>query len=196
MKSKRKLKLLAAFIALIICITQIQQTYAKYIDVKEGNTDFTIAKWKILVNNQDITDSSTMSSLINPVYIKNDNIKDGVIAPGSEGYFDIEIDSTNTEVSFTYTITLSNTDENNIKDLKITGYSQNGSAIIPLDNQINSITDTVYYTNQNKLDTIRIYFTWLDGNGETMDNTSDTNASISGESAKLKVNMAFIQTLN
>ena len=196
MKSKRKLKLLAAFIALIICITQIQQTYAKYIDVKEGNTDFTIAKWKILVNNQDITDSSTMSSLINPVYIKNDNIKDGVIAPGSEGYFDIEIDSTNTEVSFTYTITLSNTDENNIKDLKITGYSQNGSAIIPLDNQINSITDTVYYTDQNKLDTIRVYFTWLDGNGETMDNTSDTNASISGESAKLKVNMSFIQTLN
>lgn len=196
MKSKRKLKLLAAFIALIICITQIQQTYAKYIDVKEGNTDFTIAKWKILVNNQDITDSSTMSSLINPVYIKNDNIKDGVIAPGSEGYFDIEIDSTNTEVSFTYTITLSNTDENNIKDLKITGYSQNGSAIIPLDNQINSITDTVYYTDQNKLDTIRVYFTWLDGNGETTDNTSDTNASISGESAKLKVNMSFIQTLN
>lgn len=196
MKSKRKLKLLAAFIALIICITQIQQTYAKYIDVKEGNTDFTIAKWKILVNNQDITDSSTMSSLINPVYIENDNIKDGVIAPGSEGYFDIEIDSTNTEVSFTYTITLSNTDENNIKDLKITGYSQNGSAIIPLDNQINSITDTVYYTDTNRLDTIRIYFTWLDGNGETMDNTSDTNASISGESAKLKVNMAFIQTLN
>ncbi len=196
MKSKRNLKLLAAFIALIVCITQIQQTYAKYIDVKEGNTDFTIAKWKIIVNNQDITDSSTMSSLINPVYIENDNIKDGVIAPGSEGYFDIEIDSTNTEVSFTYTITLSNTNENNIKDLKITGYSQNGSAIIPLDNQINSITDTVYYTDQNKLDTIRVYFTWLDGNGETMDNTSDTNASISGESAKLKVNMSFIQTLN
>ena len=121
MKSKRKLKLLAAFIALIICITQIQQTYAKYIDVKEGNTDFTIAKWKILVNNQDITESSTMSSLINPVYIENDNIKDGVIAPGSEGCFDIEIDSANTGESFAYTITLSNTDENTVEDLKITG---------------------------------------------------------------------------
>lgn len=196
MTNKRKLKLLAAFIALIICIMQIQQVYAKYIDVKEGNTDFTIAKWKILVNNQDITDSSTMSSLINPVYMDNDNIKDGVIAPGSEGYFDIEIDSTNTEVSFTYNITLGNTDESSVKDLKITGYSQNGGAIIPLDEQTNSITDTVYYTDQNKLNTIRVYFTWLDGEGEEMDNANDTNASISGESAKLKVNMSFVQILN
>ena len=72
----KKWHLILAICALILCITQIQQTYAKYLDTKEGDTDFTIAKWKILVNQQDITEASTMSSLITPVYIENEHIKD------------------------------------------------------------------------------------------------------------------------
>ena len=74
----RKFKIIIALIALVLCITQIQQTYAKYTESKEGDTDFSIAKWKILVNNNDITESATMSSLINPVYIKNENVKEDV----------------------------------------------------------------------------------------------------------------------
>ena len=65
----KKWKLLFAICALIICITQVQQTYAKYLDTKEGDTNFTVAKWKILLNNQDITEATSMSSLINPIYI-------------------------------------------------------------------------------------------------------------------------------
>ena len=47
-KENKKWKLLFAICALIICITQVQQTYAKYLDTKEGDTNFTVAKWKIL----------------------------------------------------------------------------------------------------------------------------------------------------
>ena len=39
----RKLKFILAVIALVFCITQIQQTYAKYVDTKEGDTNFTVA---------------------------------------------------------------------------------------------------------------------------------------------------------
>ena len=73
-----------AICALIFCITQVQQTYAKYLDTKEGDTDFSVAQWKILVNNQDITEAATMSSLIHPIYLENENVKDGVIAPGQK----------------------------------------------------------------------------------------------------------------
>lgn len=190
----RKFKIILAIIALILCITQIQQTYAKYTESKEGDTDFSIAKWKILVNNNDITESSTMSSLINPVYIENENVKEGVIAPGSEGYFDLVINANQTEVSFEYKISISNSENSSVQDLIITGYTINSSALIPVDNVLNNISNKINYKDTNKINTLRVYFKWLDGEGESMDNQADTDASLSNRSAKLKVNLSFIQT--
>ena len=192
----KKWKLLFAICALIICITQVQQTYAKYLDTKEGDTNFTVAKWKILLNNQDITEAASMSSLINPIYIENENIKENVVAPGREGYFDLTIDSSKTEVSFKYNISIANSESSSVKDLVITGYQINNSALITVDKELNNITNTIYYTDPNKLNKIRIYFKWIDGENETMDNESDTMASISGIDAKLKVNISFVQVVN
>ncbi len=190
----RKFKIIIALIALVLCITQIQQTYAKYTESKEGDTDFSIAKWKILVNNNDITESATMSSLINPVYIKNENVKEDVIAPGSEGYFDLVINANQTEVSFEYKISISNSENSSVQDLIITGYTINNSALIPVDNALNNISNKINYKDTNKINTLRVYFKWLDGEGESMDNSADTEASLSNRSAKLKVNLSFIQT--
>ena len=190
----RKLKFILAIIALVFCVTQIQQTYAKYVETKEGDTNFTVAKWKILVNNQDITEAATMSSLINPVYVQNDNVAEGVIAPGSEGYFDLVIDASKTEVSFQYNISVTTSENSSVKDLIITGYTLNDGALIPVDSELNNISNTVYYYSENKVNSLRVYFKWLDGDGESMDNSADTEASLSNNSAKLKVNLSFIQT--
>lgn len=192
----KKWHLILAICALILCITQIQQTYAKYLDTKEGDTDFTIAKWKILVNQQDITEASTMSSLITPVYIENEHIKEGVIAPGREGYFDLVIDSSNTEVSFRYDISVTSSENSSVNDLVITGYSLNDSEIIPVSDQLNNLSNVIYYTDTNKENKIRIYFQWRDGTGENMNNEADTNASIQGVNAKLKANITFTQITN
>ena len=191
-----KWHLILAICALILCITQIQQTYAKYLDTKEGDTDFTIAKWKILVNQQDITEASTMSSLINPVYIENEHMKEGVIAPGREGYFDLVIDSSNTEVSFRYDISVTSSENSSVNDLVITGYSLNDSEIIPVSDQLNNLSNIIYYTDTNKENKIRIYFQWRDGTGENMNNEADTNASIQGVNARLKASITFTQITN
>lgn len=192
----KKWHLILAICALILCITQIQQTYAKYLDTKEGDTDFTIAKWKILVNQQDITEASTMSSLINPVYIENEHMKEGVIAPGREGYFDLVIDSSNTEVSFRYDISVTSSENSSVNDLIITGYSLNDSEIIPVSDQLNNLSNIIYYTDTNKENKIRIYFQWRDGTGENMNNEADTNASIQGVNARLKASITFTQITN
>lgn len=192
----KKWHLVLAICALILCITQIQQTYAKYLDTKEGDTDFTIAKWKILVNQQDITEASTMSSLINPVYIENEHMKEGVIAPGREGYFDLVIDSSNTEVSFRYDISVTSSENSSVNDLVITGYSLNDSEIIPVSDQLNNLSNVIYYTDTNKENKIRIYFKWRDGTGENMNNEADTNASIQGVNARLKASITFTQITN
>lgn len=190
----RKLKILLAFFALLLCITQIKETYAKYIETKEGNSDFTIANWNIKVNNQDITEATTMSSLITPIYDENENVKDGVIAPGSTGYFDLTIDASKTEVSFKYTISINTPDNAAVTDLQITGYKIDNGNIISASGA--EVSDTISYNNSNKTLNIRVYFEWKDGTGETMDNSKDTSASVKGETAKLKVGLSFVQVAN
>ncbi len=192
MDSKRKIKIILAIIALFTCIFQINQTYAKYLEKKEGDTNFDVAKWKITVNNKDITEAATMTSLITPIYIKNDNVADDVIAPGSEGYFDLDIDGSETEVSFKYNISIATSENSTVSDLQITKYQINNDSPITTDGT-SEVTNTVNYNETNKEISIRVYFKWLDGDGENMNNEDDTNASLSGDSAKLKVSMTFTQ---
>ena len=137
-----------------------------------------------------------MSSLINPVYIENEHMKEGVIAPGREGYFDLVIDSSNTEVSFRYDISVTSSENSSVNDLVITGYSLNDSEIIPVSDQLNNLSNIIYYTDTNKENKIRIYFQWRDGTGENMNNEADTNASIQGVNAKLKASITFTQITN
>ncbi len=192
MDSKRKFKIILALLALFTCIFQINQTYAKYLESKDGNTDFNIAKWKITVNNKDITQAATMTSIITPVYLENENVAQGVIAPGSEGYFDLDIDGTETEVSFRYNISITSSENSIVNDLQITKYQINNDTPITT-NGTSEISNTVNYNETNKTVSIRVYFKWIDGDGESMDNETDTNASLSGDSAKLKVSMTFTQ---
>lgn len=192
MDSKRKFKIILALLALFTCIFQINQTYAKYLESKDGNTDFNIAKWKITVNNKDITQAATMTSIITPVYLENENVAQGVIAPGSEGYFDLDIDGTETEVSFRYNISITSSENSIVNDLQITKYQINNDTPITT-NGTSEISNTVNYNETNKTVSIRVYFKWIDGDGESMDNETDTNASLSGDSAKIKVSMTFTQ---
>ncbi len=192
MDSKRKFKIILALLALFTCIFQINQTYAKYLESKDGNTDFNIAKWKITVNNKDITQAATMTSIITPVYLENENVAQGVIAPGSEGYFDLDIDGTETEVSFRYNISITSSENSIVNDLQITKYQINNDTPITT-NGTSEISNTINYNETNKTVSIRVYFKWIDGDGESMDNETDTNASLSGDSAKLKVSMTFTQ---
>ncbi len=196
MTKDKKIKLFIAFIALFICIIQIKETYAKYIESKNGDAEFNVAGWKIKINNSDITDGASLSSLINPVYESNSNIKDGVIAPGSQGYFDINIDATNTEVSFNYEITITPSQESDVTDLTIYAYKINDGAIINTNNNSNTITNRINNIDQNKTLTIRLFFKWLDGEGEQMNNAADTAASVGEGTGKINVNASFTQVIN
>ena len=194
--SKQQLKISIAIISLIICIAQVANTYAKYIESKEGNTDFTVAGWKILINDQDITTGAELSSLINPVYESNSNVASGVIAPGSEGYFDIEIDATNTEVSFNYNISITPSVQSDVSDLVVSGYKIGNGQIVQVQNGLNNLTNTIHHDDSNKVIELRVYFEWKEGQGEQMNNIADTNAAINEGTGKLAVRASFTQIAN
>ena len=135
-----------------------------------------------------------MSSLITPVYVANQNIASGVIAPSSEGYFDLNIDASKTEVSFKYDISVSTSDDSAVSDLKVTSYSIDGKEQVPVEG-VSTISNTINYTATKKNIVMRVYFKWIDDDTGIMDNKADTKASIEGNNAKLKVNLSFTQVV-
>lgn len=186
----KKLYLLLALASLLLLVSVIQNTYAKYISKATANSNFTIASWNFKVNNQDINANSNFSNVIVPVFENNPNIKDNVIAPTSEGYFDINIDHSNVDVSFTEKINLNLSDTNTVSDLKITGYAINDGSIIEFNG--NEISTDCLLSDNVKINKYRIYVTWIDGDGQTMQNKDDTEATENGN-ASISVSLSFIQ---
>lgn len=189
MTFKRKIAIFVALLSLFYSITLIQTTYAKYVSSAEANSNINIARWSITVNNQDVIQNSNFTNSLSPVFANNQYIKENVIAPTSEGYFDIIIDGTNADVSFKYTITLNPSNNNTIKDLKIVKYT-----IDDIDYTYNeNITDIINYNDENKTKSIRVFFIWNDDEEtQEMNNNEDTIATVNGN-ANYRVNINLIQ---
>lgn len=180
----KKVKLIIAFMSLSVCLCLMSNTYSRYVAATTGNVDALFAKWQILVNNTDITSSSSSTIEFTPTMEENEYAADNVVAPGSTGYFDIVIDPTNVDVSFSYTIDLAIENEN-LPDISMTKYT-----ILPTDyeegdpleytdiveNQITSILNFDKETEGFEFETftIRIFFEWLEGETEEMDDEEDT----------------------
>lgn len=186
--------------AVLSCIgvVVLTYTYSKYITGTSGSASVRVARWNLTVNDQDIVSNSDFSSVIEPEFPGTTHIASDVIAPTAEGYFDIEIDGTGTDVSFSYTITTSDNSDSVVRDLVVSGYSIDGGArqTTAISNGHLSITDSILYNDVDKDVTITIYFLWNDdaNDGATMNNSNDTAASgITNGRALLDVNVSFIQ---
>lgn len=197
------------FLVLIIIIGGyfLYQTYAKYITSLSSDTDMGIARWNIKINNSNVTNGSNFSNIITPVFTGTQNIAPNVIAPTAEGYFDIELDATNTDVSLRYTITTSENENSAVSDLIISGYSINGGEKQSVTtNQENNeenndfrIENTIAYNSENKVINIRVFLKWNDDpeQGATMNNSDDTQTTTNpNNKAKINVNFNIIQIPN
>ena len=191
MEIKKRTRFIIAFLALFIFLSMIQDAYAKYTTSADANTNMTIARWGITINNQDVVSNNDFSDTITPVFAGTDYIAEGIIAPTSEGYFDIVINHNQVDVAFSQTINLSYAEDNTITDFKIVGYSLNNGSVVYFTGTP-TISASIGLNPPIKTNTYRIYVKWLDGTDETMDNTDDTNATIDGI-ANIKVNVSFVQ---
>src|SRR5574344_2077421 len=193
MKLSKKFNVLLACTALLLSLLIIQDTYAKYLTEANGTTDMSIARWRILVNNQDIRDNSNISQVITPNFIQNEHIASNIIAPTSQGYFDIIIDCSAADVSFSYNIVTTTNTNSSVSDIKVTGYSKNGGTIVPMTNSTDPINETVLHSSNTNTIQLRIYIEWDDSQTASMNNQADTAATNSSNPAKLDVNLAFTQ---
>jgi len=193
-KFLQKVLILLACISLFSCITTFKETYGKYISNLDESTNIKIARWRILLNGEDIKNNSTANTVITPIFEGNDNIQKDVIAPHAEGYFDLIIDGQDADVSFKYDIEVNVNEESSVKDLIVTGYSINNTEKIETNNA--NISNIVSLTEENKTINIRIYIKWDDSENSTMDNKDDTYATTTNIDAKLDVSLKFTQIAN
>lgn len=191
----RKYVTVLGIISLLLCLFFIQESYAKYIASANEEANMSIARWKILVNDEDIRDGSSAKTIISPVFPGNDNIAENIIAPTSDGYFDLVIDAREADVSFKYTIDIGVNEKSVVKDLVATKYVINNGeeVIITEDNKV--IENTVLHRDNNDIINIRVYIMWDDGENATMDNASDTEATLGTGKALLDVKMKFTQVV-
>lgn len=184
---KFKIRLLLFVLFLSLFLVAAKSTYARYATSTTGEANLNMAQWQISVNNQNITENYNTQLSFTPVIEENENVKSGAVAPGSTGYFDIQINPEKVDVSFSYNIMLQLPEDSVVSDLKITHY-----AIIPSgqdDNSIqkipytgSSIENVLKYDNQTsnfKFSpfTVRVYFEWYDGQDNLMDDAADTEVS-------------------
>ena len=193
MKNYKKFILLIILVLTLLLIFILVQIFAKYLTSASGDATMTVARWNILVNNLSIKENTDISNTLSPVFPGNEHIADGIIAPTAEGYFDLNFDFSDADVSFEYEITTS-VDENSIvKDLVTTGYSIDGGEKITFDELSSPITDTILLTDEIDTQNIRVYVKWNDDETATMDNEADTIATASNTPALLHVSISFTQ---
>lgn len=185
---KKRLCFVMLLMSCSLCLCLMSSTYSRYVAGTTGNIDILFAKWQILINTQDITDGNNSQITFTPTIENNENISQDAIAPTSKGYFDIDIDPTNVDVSFEYTINLEIENEN-IPDLIISKYTilpddyVEGDILEYTTLTENTIENTLLYDNATENFsfspfTIRVYFEWFEGEDELMDDEADTAIGI------------------
>ena len=194
---KKKLRILLVFMSLSLTLSLMSNTYSRYVAGTTSNVEMQFASWQILVNENDITSATTSSIELIPNIEANEHIANNTIAPSSKGYFDINIDPTNVNVSFGYEVALEVLNKN-MPDLVITKYALIDSNYVEGDElEINTISNstiegTLNYDNTTEYEpfTIRIYFEWYDAEDNQMNDQADTEI---GSKAALENTMLQIQ---
>ena len=193
MFDKKYLMFITTLMCLFITMCMVNETYAKYVSTATSTTLSSIARWRILVNNDDITLGSTSTTLISPIFPGSSDIRQNVIAPNAEGYFDIVLDGSNTDVSFNYTIDISVNQNSPVTELVATKYRIDGGSDIAFTGGTTAITGTVGLTDQSRVKNIRVFIKW-DDSMNLMTNAEDTNTTTGNQKGMLDVSINVVQT--
>lgn len=194
MKNHKKFLLLLIGFCICFLLFFIVQIYAKYLSSAEGSTSLTIANWNIKVNDLSIKTNTDISNSIVPVFPGSEHIASNIIAPTAEGYFDLNLDFTDADVSFEYEITTTPDENSSVKDLVTTGYSIDDGEKITFENYNEPITEIVELTDEVRTKKVRVYIMWNDSeDSQTMTNDDDTLSTSAENPALLHVNLSFTQ---
>ena len=201
MNIKKKLILIAALFSLTICIGSTSYTYAKYATKTSRDLESKISRWNVKINNEDISKITTDENgkiiveskktldnklEINFIDTSNENIEKNVIVPGTQGNFEVNLDFTDVDVSFKYEIEF-DFSEANLDGFQVVDYEVDGVKTIPTNNLIEK---TVYKTDTDRKDDLKINIEWVDENTEE---SNKINTALAGQDIKINIYIKLVQ---
>lgn len=114
------------------------------------------------------------------------------MVPGAIGYFDINVDGSSISVPFKYTVTSSISNDNEISDLKIIGYSIDNNNSITYLTEINPNVELNVQANSTSH--VRVYIQWNDEpTTQSLNDTEDTLLAQDVATGSVVVNVKFEQ---
>ena len=157
--SRKSIKPYSKFFIFIVLILTVTYTMARFISGAIGNAELHVAKWSVLINDEQVDTSS--STLQSPIPLLNSLDGSTDLQAGDECYFEIEIDPTSTEVGITYSIVIDLTTGDNPlpSGSSIERYDLYiGDSLTVIDSQdvnhtAKTITESIDLTNNQPLDT-------------------------------------------
>ncbi len=190
--SKKRITLLIIMCLLLAGIFIASYSYALYENNVTGDVDTTPANWNIKVNNTLISTGVTNEFVIDNInYTQTDtNVRSGKFAPGIEGYYDITIDPTDTEVSIKYTIEIEDFDNENLRIDHISLLSGNGTLTQSGDDYVGIIP-----LNSTIKERIRIFLVWDDLNTDEANEKDSEMGTSENPDVEIPVTIHFIQYL-
>ena len=189
MKKNHAARLGALALALTLVSTCLMGgTLAKYTTTVTGTATATAAKWVFNANNAAAdTKKFENINLGDTLNYKVTDIKTGVIAPGTEGKFDIELNGTGSKVGIDYTIeitkaaiTMQNKElpSNLVFSTKEIKEGNTGNSLDKLSSESGSLlSGTIDYKDSKMEKTITIYWKWPYATSTEGADIKDTNDS-------------------
>ena len=140
---------------LLLTLYEIKKTYGLFESNNKMPVQQSTAKWNILINGTNI--KSEEKFVVNSVNVEdNENVLNGKIAPGVKGYFDIEIDKTNTSTSIVYSITFDFTKISDSITIEKIEETTSGNLIRTGENTYSKVMKI----NDDPINNIRVYIKW------------------------------------
>jgi len=166
------------FVLLVIAVTTgiVAVTYSKFFSSAKSNDSLRVASWVVKVNNKVVTTDDHVFTFDDIIIDDNDNVSDGMFAPGVSATLPITIDASDCDVAVDYEIVLSDDYVPVNKAIVIKNIPIKGS--IPVGEKI-------------FIDDLKLVWEDLEGNDEV-----DTNFAINNDSFKIPVEVKLTQHID
>ncbi len=173
---KKRIKNFLIFYCCIAFLFIANYTFARYITTTSSTSQIGVANFQVKVNDVDVVLGETFEFELSP----NANTYNSKMAPNSKGYFEIEIDPSETEVALDYEFQfdLSKIDE----DVHLTEFHVNDSTKIAIEDNV--VQGTIDLPNQDTGFTtddktnLKIYWEWNEEGDIINPVITDTNIEV------------------
>ena len=165
-------------------------TLAKFVTEVEGGAEATVAAWEFKATGNN---GAALSSIdMGRTAYKGETIGDNVIAPGTQGSFDIVLDGTGSDVGIDYIVTIDKSSDPDTPDLPDDLAFQVDGTDFSLGSEIEGKTEHAAGDDAMKR-TITVSWKWDYGSADTAEADKNDN-KYAGKSWKLKIKATGTQT--